>query len=140
MRSGADRPTGPSSNDEYGQQYYRGHPESPSAQVVPVSEGMPPSQREPLLSLVELQQLRASRAEMAQLSFEAHKLFDIHTEISHRMQAQPLTDDIDGQVQQAEMRAALARRMIRHLEGQDHPGHTEQWTLRRDFRQGLGGS
>lgn len=149
MQSGANRSTGPSGHEEHNQQgyysqpSYQDYPDASSAQVAPYAAATPPLHREPRPSLAELQQLRTSRARMAQLRFEARSLFDIHTEVSLQMQAEPLADDIDGQIQQGEMRAALARGMGRYLEGlgegRGHVGYSEEWTINHTYQPGYGG-
>jgi hypothetical protein len=149
MQSGFDHPTGPSGRDEHDRQAYydpppyQASPEALSAQVAPVGRDMTPARREPPPTLAELQQLQEARAFAVRLKVEANNMFDIHTGISRRMQAEPLTGDLDGQTQQAAMRATLARVMMRRIdrleEDRDQPGYSEQWTTRHDYRQGLSG-
>lgn len=147
MDTGANRPTGPSGRDEYDQQGYhnpqspRGYRDGSSAELAPIGGEVTPTHREPLPTLAELQQLQEARAFAVRLKVEANNMLDIHTDISRRMQAEPLTGDLDGQTQQAAIRATVARVIMRRIDNLEedpgHPGYSEQWTTRHDYRPRL---
>ena len=150
METGANRPTGPYGRDEYDQQGYhnprslRGNRDGSSAELAPIEGEVTPARREPLPTLAELQQLQEARAFAVRLKVEVNNGLDLHTDISRRMQAEPLTGDLDGQTQQAAIRATVARVIMRRIDNlEENPGpagYSEQWTTRHDYRPGFGGS